>query len=216
MLRTVSTEPMTDAECRTLAPARARRLATSIAGRARALYELASGEAGATDGGGTPLNPQGRLGVDRSGPPWGDAHTHPMWSTEFLEATAGVAGDPQYLSTLTVQGQVYQVPCALYVRPFRVYESAPYSRGRVQIILERIGGAGTATVVVRVNADGERPRSATRSVSASGLFILAATPPFVDLSPAQVQNLSVEVELTSTVGMSVVGASISQTARRRH
>ena len=216
MLRTVSTEPMTDAECRTLAPARARRLATSIAGRARALYELASGAAGATDGGGTPLNPQGRLGVDRSGPPWGDAHTHPMWSTEFLEATAGVAGDPQYLSTLTVQGQVYRVPTLLYVRPFRSYEGAPYSRGRVQIILERIGGAGTATVVVRVNADGERPRSATRSVSASGLFILAATPPFVDLSPAQVQNLSVEVELTSTVGMSVVGASISQTARRRH
>ena len=108
------------------------------------------------------------------------------------------------------------MPTLLYVRPFRSYEGAPYSRGRVQIILERIGGAGTATVVVRVNADGERPRSATRSVSASGLFILAATPPFVDLSPAQVQNLSVEVELTSTVGMSVVGASISQTARRRH
>ena len=215
MLRIVSTEPMTDAECRSLAPAHARRIATSIAGRARALYELASGKAGAFDGGGTSLNPQGRLGVDRSGPPWGDAHTHPMWSTEFLEATAGVAGDPQYLSTLTVQGQVYQVPTQLYVRPFRSYEGAPYSRGRVQIILERIGGVGTATVAVRVNADGDRPSITTRSVSASGLFVLSSLP-FVSLAPAQVQVIRTEVELTSTVGMSIVGASISQTARRRH
>lgn len=215
MLRIVSTEPMTDAECRTLAPAVARRLATSLAGRARALYELASGAAGATDGGGTPLNPQGRLGIDRSGPPWGDAHTHPLWSTEFLESTAGVAGDPVYLASLTIIGQTYQVPTSLFVRPFRAYEGAPYSRGAVQIILERIGGAGTATVAVRVQADGDRPRGTTRSVSGAGLFVLTA-PPFANLSPARVQSLRVEVELTTTVGMSVVGASISQTARRRH
>jgi hypothetical protein len=215
MLRIVSTEPMTDSECRTLAPAVARRLATSLAGRARALYELASGAAGADDGGGIPLNPQGRLGVDRSGPPWGDAHTHPLWSTEFLETTAGVAGDPCYLASLTVQNQVYQVPTSLYVRPFRDYEGAPYSRGEVQIVLERIGGAGTATVQVRVHAEGERYRGTTRSVSVTGLVVLT-TAPFATLSPAQVQSLRVEVELTTTVGMNVVGASISQTARRRH
>ena len=66
--RIVSSSPVTYLQLRTHAPAVAS-IAESLAGRVRYLYELAAGiPAVEADGVVTPLNPQGRVGVDRSGP----------------------------------------------------------------------------------------------------------------------------------------------------
>jgi len=214
MQRIVSSEPLTDAECRTLAPAVSRKLAQSIAGRALALYELASG-APAVDAGLTALNPQGRLGVDRSGPPWGDAHKHPLLSCEYLLATANIAGDPKALVDLTVQDQIYQVPMRLYVRPFADSPKAPYSRGLLQIVMERIGAA-TSSVEVTVRTD-DGPTVVTRSTSAAGVIVLT-TAINVPLSPAAVQNPLAEIRLTSAApnGMRILAVTLSQTQRTSH
>ena len=214
MQRIISSEPLTDAECRTLAPAVSRKLAQSIAGRALALYELASG-ASVVDAGLTALNPQGRLGVDRSGPPWGDAHKHPLLSCEYLLATANIAGDPKSLVELTTQDQVYQVPMRLYVRPFADSPKAPYSRGLLQISMERIGAA-TSTVEVTVRTD-DGPTVVTRSTSAAGVIFLT-TAVNVPLSPAAVQNPLAEIRLTTAApnGMRILAVTLSQTQRTSH
>jgi hypothetical protein len=179
-----------------------------------ALYELASGKAVA-DGGVTPLNPQGRLGVDRSGPPWGDAHRHPLLSCEYLPATANISGDPKFLVELTEINQVYLVPMRLYVRPFADVPLAPYSRGLLQIVLERIGAA-TSTVEVTVRND-DGTTVVTRSLAAGGLSVLSAAVP-VPLSPASVQDPIVEVKLTtaSPNGMRILAVTLSQIQRTSH
>ena len=215
MERIVSSEPLTDAECRTLAPAVSRKLAQSIAGRALALYELASG-ASVVDAGLTALNPQGRLGVDRSGPPWGDAHRHPLLSCEYIPTgIANIAGDPKFLVELTAQDQIYLVPMRLYVRPFADSPKAPYSRGLLQIAMERIGAA-TSTIEVTVRTD-DGPTVVTRSVSAAGTTLLSVAVN-VPLSPAVVQNPIVEIRLTTAApnGMRILAVTLSQTQRTSH
>lgn len=49
-----------------------------LAGRARIAYELASGEVPSDEQPLSGYNPQGLVGVDCSGPPWGSAHLHPI------------------------------------------------------------------------------------------------------------------------------------------
>jgi hypothetical protein len=214
MERIVSSEPLTDAECRTLAPANSRKLAQSIAGRALALYELASGDSPIAAGL-TAVNPQGRLGVDRSGPPWGDAHRHPLLSCEYLLATANIAGDPKSLVELTALDQRYLVPMRLYVRPFADSPLAPYSRGLLQIVMERIGAA-TSSVEVTVRTD-DGPTVVTRSTSAAGVIVLT-TAVNVPLSPAVVQTPIAEIRLTSAApnGMRILAVTLSQTQRTSH
>lgn len=214
MRLSVSSEPLTDAECRTLAPAVSRKLATSLAGRAVALYELASGKA-ASEGGLTPLNPQGRLGVDRSGPPWGDAHRHALVSCEYLATTANVGGTPRFLVELTEINQVYSVPMRIYVRPFADIPLAPYSRGLLQIVLQGTS-AGTSTVEVTVRTD-DGVTVATHSNLGTSVNILAAAIP-IPLSPATVQEPRVEIRLTTAApnGMRILSVTLSQTQRTSH
>jgi hypothetical protein len=115
--RISSSEALTDSEVRSLAPAVSRRLATSLAGRGRYLLELLRGDAaGFPDDGGTPLNPQGQRGIDRSGPPWGDAHLHPLWVTEYAPATDILGEEPTV--TLASVGDIASITARFFVRPF--------------------------------------------------------------------------------------------------
>lgn len=214
MRLSVSSEPLTDADCRTLAPAVSRKLATSLAGRAVALYELASGKA-ASEGGLTPLNPQGRLGVDRSGPPWGDAHRHALVSCEYLATTTNVGGTPQFLVELTEINQVYLVPMRIYIRPFADIPLAPYSRGLLQVVMQGTG-AGTSTVDVTVRTD-DGPTVVTRTVTGTAINILTSAV-VVPLSPATVQTPIVEIRLTTGApnGMRILSVTLSQTQRTSH
>lgn len=214
MRLSVSSEPLTDAECRTLAPAVSRKLATSLAGRAVALYELASGKA-ASEGGLTPLNPQGRLGVDRSGPPWGDAHRHALVSCEYLATTANVGGTPRFLVELTEINQVYSVPMRIYVRPFADIPLAPYSRGLLQVVMQGTG-AGTSTVDVTVRTD-DGPTVVTRTVTGTAINILTSAV-VVPLSPATVQDPRAEIKLTTANpnGMRILSVTLSQIQRTSH
>ena len=148
LTRTTSTEPLTDDEVNSWSPARAKRIAYSLAGRARYLLEALQGVNAFGDDGGTPLNPQGAIGIDRSGPPWGDAHLHPLWVSEWCAGTLVYGETPPV--TLTTQGQIERVRARFFVRPFYDAEKAPYSRGYFRGQGTRIGGAGTATAIVRL------------------------------------------------------------------
>jgi len=218
LTRFISRKSLRANEARSLSPAVADRLAESIVGRARAIWELATGLSPIADGGGTARNPQGRLGLDRSGPPWGDAHTHPLWT---YEADAGLSavvyGAPTPWISLTALGQVERRTVLINVRPFEGRTLAPYSRGILNLRALRIGGAGTATATIRCFAGGDLSASTTGAISATSNTALqtSTSAPWVGLAPGPVP-FTFEVESTSTTGMEIWGAALSQTARRSH
>lgn len=216
--RFISRKPLLPSETRSLAPAVADRLAESIVGRARLLWELATGDNPVDDEGGSALNPQGKRGVDRSGGPWGDALEHPLWSYESdASLSAVVYGRAFPWVTLTAQGQIERRAVTLEVRPFATRDRTPYSRGVVNLRALRIGGAGTATATIRCYAGADLAVSTTGALSVTSTTALttSTSAPWIGLRPG-VQTVLIEVELTSTVGMEIHQASISQTARRSH
>jgi hypothetical protein len=218
--RVVSHEPLTDAECRSLAPARAKRLAYSLSGRARYLYEMLTGEPAVDDGGATPLNPQGRMGVDRSGPPWGDAHLHPMWTY----AAAGFGGvvypviggtHQMFIEMSGGQGTFRRITARFWVRPHYGAPGMPYTRAYLRGLVTRKGASGTATITVRVyGPDGESgpSTSATGSTTSTDAISLDAWCP---VTPGWNERI-IEIEQTSTVGCYVGPISLNQVVRRRH
>lgn len=221
--RISSSEALTDSEVRSLAPAVSRRLATSLAGRGRYLLELLRGDAaGFPDDGCTPLNPQGQRGIDRSGPPWGDAHRHPLWVTEYapLSSANDVLGHVP-TATLTSVGDIASITARFFVRPFYRTPRAPYTRGYFRGFGECLTG-GTAGATVRVyGAGGLAGTSTSATVSSafglSGSFTAAAYA--ADLVPGWNERL-IQIELTSktgtSTGMEFGALSINQAVRLTH
>jgi hypothetical protein len=214
--RFTSSKSLTAEEVKSLAPAVADRLAESIVGRARALWEFATGVNPVGDSGATRVNPQGRLGVDRSGPPWGDALTHTLWSIESDAAIDANAWGRQIpWVTLTTQGQIERRVIRLEVKPFDVRPQTPYSRGYARFGGLRIGGAGTAEVECRCyQPDLTGYDEETLTISSSAQTYTTGTPNF-PLRPG-INTLLVEFELTTTVGMTIDSAAIDQIVRRTH
>lgn len=215
--RAVSIEPLTDAECRSLAPARAKRLAYSLAGRARALYELVTGEPAVDDGGATPLNPQGLMGIDRSGPPWGDAHLHPMW---VLGSTYNVVSfyPPNADSMIYLNGgsgTIVRLIARFYVRPHYSGPLVPYSRAYLRAVGTSDDLVTTSSATIRVyGADGDRgpSTSATVSTTTSAQF---GTGAYCQVSPGWNER-TIEIEQTSANGIYIGPISLNQVVRRTH
>ena len=218
--RVVSSEPLASTQVRSLAPALAD-VARSISGRVRYLYELATGSPAFTDGGATPLNPQGRLGIDHSGPPWGVAFQHPLWYAEGLPQISGateVFGEAPIL-TFSAQNQTLRILARFYVRPFQAGALSPYSRGYLTVSATATG-AGTATADVKIydsaTADpAAAVRSSTLSVASTSVPSNIASDIYTTLEPGYCERL-IEIKQTSTVGIRIEYASINQIARRSH
>lgn len=211
---------MAASQARSLAPAVAD-IARSLAGRVRYLYELATGVPAFADGGATPLNPQGRLGIDHSGPPWGVAYQHPLWYVEGLPQIAravDVYGEAPVLS-LATQNQTLRILARFYVRPFQKGPTVPYRRGYLTMTATALG-AGTATASVKIyDADTANPeaafRTSTITVASTSIPANIASEIYTTLEPGYCRRL-IEVKLTSTVGMRIDYASINQIVRRTH
>jgi hypothetical protein len=135
---------LTDAQARSEAAAK-NEVGQALAGKARHLYELA---AGVSPDGGEPAsgrNPQGLIGVDYSGPPWGSAIRHPIaW---IGGAKPGSWKDPILSCTQSSPASILN--WRFWVRPFdhpRGY-IAPYSRG-IPTFRAYLSSAGSSTVTV--------------------------------------------------------------------
>ncbi len=212
----VSSSSLTQAQVRTHAPAVAT-IAQSIAGRVRYLYDLATGVPAVVDDGiVTPLNPQGRAGVDRSGPPWGDALFHPMWIMEGTPASTSIYGEKPAAS-LNTTGQKASIRARLIVRPFQPGPLAPYSLGELSICGIRTAGAGTATATIRTYTGGFADDGPTRTTTLT--MASSVTPSYasvlVPLDPGYCERL-IEIEATASVAFAITHLSISQRRRRSH
>lgn len=209
-----------------------KRIAESLAGRVRYLYELATGDAAFTDGFGTPLNPQGRLGIDHSGPPWGNAFHHPLWVQEGHPAgDTNIYGEKLVASVPT--SSTATIIARFIVRPHQVGPLVPYSRAYLAVVGRTAGGAAAASTVTFRLYDGPgvdgASRTATFTSSATGAITTALTGSVYTKiepirrrrpSPTEARWVTLErrIEITnaSANGMDIIALSLNQITRRGH
>jgi hypothetical protein len=142
-----------------------------LAGRARWLYEMATGEsADAAEDPIIPRNPQGLYGVDHSGPPYGVALQHPIISggstlSTDLNTSHWLDADKPTVSTdlSLVYGST------VWVKP-HVDGIGPYTYGFLVLSAIRAGGS---TVTITAEAEnitsGQGAASATLALSTANL-----------------------------------------------
>lgn len=208
-----STAAILQRQCRSLAPATID-IVQSLAGRVRYLYELATGVPAHTDGNATPLNPQGTLGVDRSGPPWGDAHLHPLWIAEGITASANYYGESPYLTT--AYGYTKSIVADLYVRPFEDVYLAPYSIGKFSCRAVRPSASTDVTLTIRVYHGPDTSYDYNSSTMTVGSALTTSGTMNVPLKPGMNSRLIEFIQTSNNAGADIITMAIGQSVRRSH
>jgi hypothetical protein len=158
VLRYGARNALQNADTASLAPARAE-IIRSIVGRTRWLYEMASGAtAVSTDEPVAPYNPQGTIGVDFSGPPFGPAFRHPIfWMGRVANSSSWVT--PGTAIEVTQGGAIsnFVMQARFFVRPFTTLSGdvvAPYARAQGLIRLDASAGTPDLSVAIRLTPGG--------------------------------------------------------------
>jgi hypothetical protein len=197
-------------------------LPQAIAGRARWLYEMATGAPATDDEPGIPRNPQGLYGHDHSGPPYGSALRHTIfawggtrddvegtnWTTTrgIIDLHTGGAPDRR---TAEVRGRVWVRP---HVErgvgpPFGA--RAPYDEGHIEVRAK--SSSGTQTVNVSWSTDDGIATSetfgATTTRSAYGLTAKMRL-------RSGWNNVWMRFDVTSSSSVYILGCSVSQIVKR--
>lgn len=143
-----------------------------LAGRVRILWELASGTVPGDGEAASGRNPQGLVGVDCSGPPWGSAHRHTIASMGGIKpdsATFSSRPSTYFPVTGLTSSRAAQLDWDIWNRPFDPLLSpgvAPLSRGRLLVSAYRSSGAGNPSITIRMWTNGERGDEATEATLA--------------------------------------------------
>ena len=220
--------PLTDAQVKSHADGRAL-IVRQLAGRARMLTELASG-ASAISGerATTASNPQGLIGCDLSGPPWGSAIRNVIAHWSGIKAAANIQQPTQPLTVLCAGGiaTTTVMRWRLWNRP---YESlgqggvAPHSRGLVAI---RAHNSDASTPTLSVSArnatlgqgfgEGQGPATKTISGGATETAYDYGTGFWVDLAPGWNNVELLFTHATSGDTVTIDSVCLYQWAKRSH
>lgn len=159
----------TDAKAGSLADARSE-LVRSLVGRARVLNELVDGRSMVADEpAALPPNPQGLVGLDMSGPPWGSAWRHPVcWFGGRGTDVTTVQQRTKHTPLIHVAGAPSSVlgPWSVWVRPFEALPApftAPYAA--LYLWLRARVRSGTATLTITVSVADDDSMQGARTVS---------------------------------------------------
>lgn len=195
----------------------------SIAGRARVAYELAAGENPfPNEPPAAPLNPQGNVGHDHSGPPFGSAFLHPVvwWTWQKLDATnLQQPGNP--LDSIGVAVKQQTAPFVFWNRPHSKLpiESgriAPYSRLFLYVVAHHKGSTSNLGIRLQVLD----ATSGLLSDELDTISVASATPTgFVTAAFANVfpgRNICRLQFTPATFSLSVTAWALCQTRKRAH
>jgi hypothetical protein len=135
-----------------------RNVLASLAMRSRRLYELLTGTNphASTDPPGTPRNPDGELGHNHSGPPWGVAFLHPIATISRKKASPGNIQMPTgwQVADLTTTNPFIIGPWVIRNRSYAKRPdpyTAPYSRAYLKLLAHR-PTANPATLAVSMES----------------------------------------------------------------
>lgn len=184
-------------------------LARSIAGRTRWLHELATGEASGRPC--TPKNPQGNLGIDMSGPPWGSAPRHHI-------ANIGSYADTSLVQSpgIAALGYAKRLRFACWVRPHEPTALAPYSRLKLHLVASNSAAGSAVYGVTAFRRDGSAARSSSVTITGTTVATYAVSSFYVDAQPG-VNFIDVEISFTSGTGTATFwSASLCNDVKRSH
>lgn len=210
--------PLTDAEVKSRAPAYAS-IARSLFGRVRKLAELVTGLSIAdTEQISIVLNPQGRAGIDKSGPPWGPAWRHPLMVLGGMKPDTSGAGEwcgHRAGHLIVTDGASRSMKIGIPVRAHDAHDKAPYSRGFPIVVVYQTANAAASDLTVTCR-QGDVARTETFTMASSlNEQTFECTDAYWSLVPGD--NL-VEIELSTThwVNVSMVRLSVNNTAKLSH
>lgn len=211
MSAVVSMENLTNAECRSLAVAR-NKIARSLAGRLRFLYELASGVtavSGETSRSGT--NPDGKIGANRRGFPWGPAFQHPLWIGDGCISTASLDGERPW-AVMTSASESRSWDLIIAVPRFTERPLTPYSRGYFSC--RAAGAAATSTSCnVTLIANGRTQTAAVTLATTADTTVSPAV--WAELRPG-LNKVQLIIGPASGVDLTFCGVSLNQIVERTH
>ena len=211
MSAVVSTDNLTTSECRSTAIAR-NKIARSLAGRLRLLYELATGApavAGETAKSGT--NPDGKTGVNRRGFPWGPAFQHPLWIGEGRFSTSAMDGErPWAVMTSTSAERAWRIE--VMVPRFTERAKTPYSRGYFSASVAAAAATST-TCVVTMTCNG-RTQSANITLATTADTTVEPSL-WAELRPG-INTIELTIGPASGATITFASAVINQIVERTH
>lgn len=183
-------------------------VARTLAGRARWLHEMATGQSAET-GNATGLlrNPQGLVGVDHSGAPYGVALRHPIVEGgDPYDVNAGTYWTDTGSNVLTTSISSVQGG-EVWVKP-HVEGVGPYTEGTLEVWAASVG----ATAAVEITVTDHNGREHTTPVNINSSWTLE-TGPVVPLgSGANVLRVVIK---TTDNPVTIAGWSINQTVQIR-
>jgi hypothetical protein len=199
-----------------LVPARAD-IPRMLAGRARALNELVDGVTMvAGEAPCIPPNPQGLLGIDFSGPPWGSAWRHPIaWGGGRTTEETGWQGPDDHSPLRHTAGDpAASLRWRIRNRPHATLPDgylAPY--GSVALLVRARVTSGTATLTVRIIVDDLDPVVNTFSLTTGTGNFQGATE--IALPGGGQREHDIVVEIETSAGSAEVGTIALCVSRKR-
>jgi len=187
-----SSRLLTDNEIESNAPAYGY-LGLSLAGRTRVLAELETGLIQPTinsyaEPSASRLNPDGQIGLNMSGPPWGSAFRHVQGGRGGCRPIAGVSGTRTVTPLIAAGSTFWLAPWRVTVPNFEVNPLAPYSRGYVTL-RAYVSAAGIATMTLLLSttgtSDAHTSRSSTFTVTSTTGENEAPTTAWLNLEPGR-------------------------------
>ena len=216
--RYVSSDSLRDEDTRSLALGDVRVL-KSIVGRIRYLAEMATGRS-IVDGeeAGIPRNPQGLLGVDLSGPPYGPCVLHSTWWFGGMKPDTSGAGEwaGQRARLSFVDGATRVLPVTFRPKAFADYTRAPMSRAYPSIVVYRSSSAAVNSITVTCLQDkgDETGRSQTFTLANStSEQTFVCTSAFWDVRNGRNRELGLRLETTATTNVLLVRAHAGPTEK---
>jgi hypothetical protein len=205
----ISHEGLADEDVKSNANA-VHRIARSLGGRMRLLWELTTGQS--PDGSpASGLNPDGGVGANRSGYPWGPAFQHPVWVGAGVRAQADVQGDRNFVDIGATNDVLFRIK--VICRPFFQRRSTPYSRAYFRCVASR-STSGTPSTTVSLTSAAGITRSAT--VAPSGVTPATFSPDlYVDIVPG-INKIDLRFSKSSGNAIQIVSCSLNQIVERTH
>lgn len=206
-----------DTETRSLAPAYAD-VIKSLGGRVKFLAEMAAGASSFNgEPASCPRNPQGLLGADFSGPPFGSAWRTPLFWIGGI--TTDVVGDWQgqrQVATVTSTSPL-NLPIHFYNRPFASFERAPHSR--CYLTMRNFKATATnANITIRLGyathgGDNDPAMEANATVSSATEVNSDPTSIWWNITPGRV---ALRLQITTDHDVTITSIAGYQRVKRSH
>lgn len=197
----------------------------SIAGRTRLAYELAVGlPAFPREGAISQPNPQGRTGVDLSGPPYGSAVWHPVAWGGGMDNAASLAGEQPICDTIKATDRTLG-PWLFWNRPHSELPTpyvAPYSRLFLLLRARLASGAVSSTLTVKMRVHSVSTgqvmteTSQAFTVSASTYATFQSTTGYFSGCPSGPCAVTVTLKRNGSVNLILGSWSICNMRKRSH